>query len=489
MDFYLNEINYSKSEGQITLKFPMNDLFAQKIKKLGFFYENKYFRINSESFAVYFLQKFIGKDTIQTESYQEYKKTIQGEINAIKIKTENLNIAPMVELKGLKQTPLTHQVQAYRFINENKGVCFINDEQGVGKSYEALMYASQLNEEILILCPNFLVSNWKKEIEKSLFNNKDLIHVEGYDRFNKEKTKPYSKIKHIILDEVHNLNVVSSVRYRSCLQLLKNAETKILLSGRDYSSDYFQIYPIFKLLGKYANNRDFRKKFFNSELIDKRMVIHSCKESLLKASTSYFILRRTLKQCRLNSESVFKVHNCELNPKELTKYSQFTREQSFLLNGQGILSISKLLSSFKANHLNKIIRDLQMQSPNEKIIIASQFPSLLDSISKSLPGSNIYSSQNDYIAPITLLNTSQYREGVDLSFSKTLILLDSYSDETKNNQVQKRIERLSQSSENIFIYKMETEYLDKYLRLMPKGLDYQKQIKLISIYLNKFLVA
>jgi len=79
--------------------------------------------------------------------------------------------------------PYSFQEEGVRFILDHN-YCIIGDEMGLGKSLQAIAAALYLGKRTLIVCPAYLRTNWKLEIEKlsNFFVNTATFHKSDHHR-------------------------------------------------------------------------------------------------------------------------------------------------------------------------------------------------------------------------------------------------------------------------------------------------------------------
>lgn len=488
--FSISQITYFKDVDCIGVKFPYNEVFQQKLKSFGFYYEKekKYYLAPSQPFTIYIVKSYCSEKTTRTPLFLELEKRFKNELKVYELKKDNVPHFKY-ENQSLLITPKEHQVLAYNFLVYNNGYAILNDEQGVGKSLEAIMYTSSRPGKTVILCPKNLVFNWECELKKHLGTRTEEYEIFSYDHMSEKTEKLIKKIefKHLIIDEAHKLSNVSSKRFLAINRLSKERESLILLTGKDIESFPMDFYGMLKLLNKGYTQKTFIQNFFFYTFENKRQILGQCKIEKLKAYISSFVIRRYLKDICSKIDRKVIIQNVELGSSELMRFRSECRDKAFLLNGHDVVHLNQLLSIQKEKNCISLVKNLQSQQQKIKIVIASQYLECLESLNKHIPFSAIYDPQKSLEdVSVVLLDSSRYREGIDLSFSDTMIFLDQFADESKNVQTRKRIDRLSQESNTIRAYLLETPYLDKYLRNMPKSLNYEQSLKIIAKYLNKF---
>ena len=163
--------------------------------------------------------------------------------------------------------PDKHQVVGVDFLL-NHHYSLLADEQGVGKTYQALVAACIAGGNILIVCPSSLVENWKKEIDKCLKAPKhtrtfkkqtDPLYFQD-DGFDEIVILTYDQVKYaskvflwadtLIADECQRLKNESTHRYIFFEENLhaSNITRLILASGTPMENRVEEIYTMLTLL-------------------------------------------------------------------------------------------------------------------------------------------------------------------------------------------------------------------------------------------------
>jgi SNF2 family DNA or RNA helicase len=101
------------------------------------------------------------------EKLQKWKFDVSEDLLAFVQKANEKKVQTYL-IEGLKGTPRQFQNEALTFLEYRKGKALITDEQGLGKTLEALMYVQRHRDKIpvVVVCPASLKMNWQKEIEK-----------------------------------------------------------------------------------------------------------------------------------------------------------------------------------------------------------------------------------------------------------------------------------------------------------------------------------
>ncbi len=143
-----------------------------------------------------------------------------------------------------------YQKVGVNFMVQNKK-CMNNDDMGLGKSLQSITVIHHFDfNNVLIICPNSLKSNWQREIIKWIDRDswiiEDRIYKSGIQIMNYEKLIKFAdcsgeKIKLskelfenfelIIFDECHYIKERKAKRTKLALQLAKLCDRVILLTG------------------------------------------------------------------------------------------------------------------------------------------------------------------------------------------------------------------------------------------------------------------
>lgn len=159
-----------------------------------------------------------------------------------------------------------YQKEARDFLLSHKYV-LLGDEQGLGKSIEAISTFRELKGPLLIVCPSMLKFNWAREVEKltddwpdfkhdlqihigksSKFKAGDVVHVISY-----EALKHFPKVIHptaIVFDEAHYMKNLKAKRTIECHSIVSRTapEYCYLLSGTPIKNNVTEFYSLLKLL-------------------------------------------------------------------------------------------------------------------------------------------------------------------------------------------------------------------------------------------------
>lgn len=397
---------------------------------------------------------------------------------------------------------------------ENNFGCLVADDMGVGKTLQAISVLDALqrcntSSKSIIVCPLSLVYNWKNEIEKySSFlkpievigtkKERENIFKDGnYNVFiisysSLSKDIDYIKEKDFlisILDESQFIKNSNSLNYKS-VKLLKS-KYRLALTGTPIENNLNELWSIFNYItpGLLGDKKSFNKKFVTE---------NNNSLNILKDIIKPFYIRREKKDVleSLPKKNVTIV-STKFNEKEQEEYESIRKEAiSFILNNDSNLTtfqknsymFKKLtemrifcckgninsISSSKLELCISLINEIIDRSDNEKIIIFSQFTTVLDFIANHLKENNLkfemltgsdkvnerlkkiesYSNSNDI--KIFLISLKAGGVGLNITAANNVIHFDPWWNIAVENQATDRSYRLGQKR-NVNVYKLIVE--------------------------------
>lgn len=147
-----------------------------------------------------------------------------------------------------------YQKQGISFLVNHKGGMLL-DEQGLGKTVQALKACEQVSPEVLVIvCPAIMQGTWKHHVSTFLSKNTPVfIHsYEWYVKLDNYKTLLKSikgKRVAVIVDESHYIKTPTSKRTKTVQHLLslENIEFKVLLTGTPVTRDVDDLYTQLKV--------------------------------------------------------------------------------------------------------------------------------------------------------------------------------------------------------------------------------------------------
>ncbi|HBF7897131.1 DEAD/DEAH box helicase [Clostridioides difficile] len=292
------------------------------------------------------------------------------------------------------------------------------DEMGLGKTIQTIAFLLSLsNKKSLIVTPTSLIYNWKNEFEKFAPDIKVLlihgskrdrekcfIELENFDvilttygtlRNDLEK---YSEIKfdYCIIDEAQNIKNPVALVTESVKSI--NAENKFALTGTPMENNLLELWSIFDFImpGYLYSKAKFQELFINKEDNVKNL------KKLIKP----FILRRSKKQVMKElPDKIEKNFFVELNKEQKKIYSVYSKDIQDKMKDKNLKKDKIVIFSYltKLRQLcldpSIVVKDYNKKSSkietcleilrdsineNHKILLFSQFTSVLKNISKEL---------------------------------------------------------------------------------------------------------
>ena len=122
-----------------------------------------------------------------------------------------------------------HQIKGVSFLKKAK-YGLLGDEQGLGKTVQAIKAFEECEGIVLIVCPAFLKGTWEKEIKqwspdkrvyqmksgkKKLIEDREGIYIVSYDTLHNFEFLP----KCVVFDEVHYLKNMDAKRTKRAHEL------------------------------------------------------------------------------------------------------------------------------------------------------------------------------------------------------------------------------------------------------------------------------
>ncbi len=423
---------------------------------------------------------------------------------------------------AVRATLRTYQQKGYewmRLLDEIEAGVFLADDMGLGKTLQTICYIAHLAENrsqgnILIICPASLVYNWQNEIrkfapdistvvyhgstrEESLFDHEGvqvIISTYGTIRSDEEfiLTQHFTAV---ILDESHTIKNPSSQITRLIHQL--NAEKRVVLSGTPVMNNTTDLFSQlhFVLPGMFGSREFFKREY--ADPIDLQR--DEKKVMALKKLTAPFILRRTKEQvardlppkteitlwCQMDAEQQSAYNDIRDSVKgtlsEIIKKKGLQKSKLQVL--EGILKLRQLCNSpelvedyrnsnIPSVKLNMLISEIENNLSDHKVLVFSQFTSMLDILSAELDKRGLSHllltgatppkerdrlvqtfNHEDHESRIFLLSLKAGNAGLNLTAADYVFLFDPWWNHAVEQQAIDRTHRIGQQK-SVFAYKM-----------------------------------
>lgn len=455
-------------------------------------------------------------------------------------------IADIEAPKDLQATLRDYQQTGLNWLNflfDFKFSGILADDMGLGKTLQTLTHLSYLKAQkkltlpVLVVVPTSLIANWKNEVEKFTPNLKILSLYGGPERSEAFKQidqadilltsyaliyrdlDKYSRyhFSYIILDEAQKIKNPKTKMF-SAIKSLKS-DCRLALSGTPVENHLGELWAIFSFLmpGFLYNQTAFRK--FYQAPIEKKL--DQDKQKMLNQRVRPFMLRRTKAEVlpELPAKS------------EIIKYTQFDKKQATLYESIRITmekivqeaiaqkglakshitlldallklrqvccdpQLVKLKAAKKVTESAKLqlFLDLlaELLAENRKILVFSQFTSMLSILQRELEQRNISfvkltgatRKREEVIekfdsgqADVFLISLKAGGVGLNLTQADTVIHYDPWWNPAVENQATDRAHRIGQTKA-VFVYKLivENTIEAKILELQKKKLQLQQGI-------------
>lgn len=483
-----------------SLLFKMSDVNGNKL------------RVSKYNFTVIDeLYEAIDDETIQAE-LMEKKKFL------VNTNPEDVAEIPLPANVHAELRPYQHS--GYQWLNYLHKVGWgglLADDMGLGKTLQALTLLQFLKEknqhvQALIVCPTTLLYNWNAESDKFTPDLTKLIHhgsgrsaridtltnvdlvITTYGTLRSD-AEMLSKIDwdYIILDESQAIKNPTS-KVTKAAMLLK-AKNRLALSGTPLQNNTFDLFAQMNFLNPgMLGNKEFFKDSFAMP-IDKFQ--ESTTKEHLRKLVFPFLLRRTKEQVAKDLPDKTEITlYCDMLPEQRKLYDAFKNdyrakilgtidsvgvEKSQLTILQGLTKLRQICDSpailnepvIYENHsvkLNELVRELEENLSDHKVLVFSQFLGMLSLIREKLTEHNIefeyfdgsYTSkqrqaaienfQNNSSCKVFLISLKAGGTGLNLTAADYVYIMDPWWNPAVEQQAIDRTHRIGQTK-NIFAYR------------------------------------
>jgi len=384
---------------------------------------------------------------------------------------------------------MDHQPKAIQFmLAHNYAICA--DEQGLGKTLEAIAVQQASDLTCLVICPATLKLNWKDEYEKftdetsvTVGLKPSKINIVNYENIYK-CTELFMKADMIIIDEAHYLIHLDAQRTTYAHRMIRKylPERLLLLTGtpiRNRVTDFYSLlvlcsYSPIKNNGrlitdKFKTQEAFNKHFANEyqmkvkvtsktgtfyKTVKKYSGIRN--EEELKLFMKHKLIRRLASKVLTLPPLIFKpVQVSYKHDEKLDKaYQAHVKGESFDITAKA--SSAKNVASFTADYVRDIIK-----SGEGPVIVFSDHIAPLDVIEKKLnkkfkvaviTGRTKVEVRHAYVKAFQaneldaiLCSVGAASTGITLTASRNMVLNDEPWDASHMSQLLKRFHRIGQT--------------------------------------------
>jgi SNF2 family DNA or RNA helicase len=503
-----------------------------------------------EKFAEYFNSGEVTEESIRVpkvnfssiaEMYEEefLSKEVKLELAMFRSRLSDFHAINEVQTpKGLQGVLRKYQQQGLNWLNFldefGFGGC-LADDMGLGKTIQVIAFILLQKEKgrneqpCLIVVPTTLIHNWQGELAKfapslniyTLYGAdrpKDVLGFENYDviltsygtmLYDVRFLKKYV-FRSIFLDESQTVKNPSSQRYQAAA-LLKS-RNKIVITGTPVENSTFDLYGQLSLAnpGLLGSRNYFRDHY--STPIDKFKDLKRAME--LQKKVRPFILRRTKKQVATElPDKTEMVIYCEMEEEQRKVYDSYKNEyRNFFLTHKeedlskhsmhvlkGLTKLRQICNSpallkedqFYGNSSSKItllMEEIEAKNGQHKILVFSQFVSMLDLIGKELSqrgiayecltgqsknrAEKVASFQNNEKIRVFLISLKAGGVGLNLTEADYVYLVDPWWNPAVENQAIDRSHRIGQQKSVIAVRLICPDTIEeKIMRLQETKLD------------------
>lgn len=474
-----------------------------------------------EKFAAYFSAGEVTQDAILTpkikfasinELYEDalLDGDVQNELKLYKQKFEGTDSIQEVEVpKGLTATLRHYQKDGLNWLNFlddfNFGSC-LADDMGLGKTIQVLAFILSQREKVkhntnLVVVPASLIFNWKAEVEKfapsikvkTIYAGERTKTTDTFDDYEIILTsygtllsdirflKDY-RFNYIFLDESQLIKNPDSQRYKAVRML--QSRNKVTMTGTPIENNTFDLYGqlSFACPGLFGSKQQFADLY--STPIDQFKDSRRAEE--LQQKIRPFILRRTKEQVAKElPDKTEIVLYCEMGAEQREVYEANKKEiQDFILGKQEdelpkssmhvlksittlrqICNSAALLADGKSylqasSKIDVLMEQIESKAGKHKILVFSQFVTMLDLIKKQLENRGIKyeyltgqtrkraevvsSFQQNADIPVFLISLKAGGTGLNLTQADYVYLVDPWWNPAVENQAIDRAYRIGQ---------------------------------------------
>ncbi|MFD2569211.1 DEAD/DEAH box helicase [Spirosoma soli] len=347
--------------------------------------------------------------------------------------TDHQSINPVETPPDLRATLRSYQQEGLNWLNFLDDLGFggcLADDMGLGKTLQIIAFilsqrAKRETNTNLVVVPTSLLFNWQAEVAKFAPSIKLYTLYGAHRQLDRSEWGQYEiiltsygtllsdarqlkeyRFNYIFLDESQAIKNPDSQRYQAVRQL--RSRNRIVLTGTPIENHTFDLYGQLSfacpgLLGSYQHFKD-----HYSTPIDRFDDRQRAKE--LQRKISPFILRRTKEQVAPElPDKTEMILYCEMGPQQRKVYNAYEQEfRQFLLTTkegdiprlkmhilQGLTKLRQICNSpallgdeeyygDASAKLDTLLEQIQSKSAHHKILVFSQFVSMLDLIRDEL---------------------------------------------------------------------------------------------------------
>ena len=474
-----------------------------------------------DKFAEYFNSGEIVDDMllIPKTNFQTVKELFEDAMldEDVKADIQNLQLR-MMDFGHLKEVAISPDFKGILRPYQQQGLNWLNflddlnfggvlaDDMGLGKTLQIIAFILSQRDKVkrntnLLVVPTSLIFNWQMELKKfapsirvhTIYGADRVKNTDEFDTFEVILTsygtlladvnflKNY-RFNYIFLDESQAIKNPDSQRYKAA-RLLK-ARNRIAVTGTPIENNTFDLYGqlSFACPGLLGTKQYFKDIY--AVPIDKFKVMKRAQE--LQAKIKPFILRRTKQQVAKDlPDKTEMVLYCELRAQQRAIYDAYEREFREYISAttddilrrepmnvlKGLTKLRQICDSpmlltgekppgNESAKIEVLIEQIESKSPRHKILVFSQFVTMLELIKKELVARNIKFSwltgssrnreatvkefQNNSEVRVFLISLKAGGVGLNLTEADYVYLVDPWWNPAVENQAIDRTHRIGQ---------------------------------------------
>lgn len=348
----------------------------------------------------------------------------------------------LADFENIREAEVPQELHAELRAYQKQGISWLNfldeynfggclaDDMGLGKTLQVIAFVLLQRKKVahntnLVVVPTSLIFNWQAEVQKfapsirlhTIYGSNRMRHTKDLDQYEIVLTSYGTLLSditylrnytfnYIFLDESQNIKNIESQRY-AAVRLLKS-RNKIAITGTPVENNTLDLYAqlSFACPGLLGSKQSF--KYLFSIPIDQFKSSKRAKE--LQQKVAPFVLRRTKKDvARELPDKTEMVLYCPMGEaqrkvydtyeKELRDYIEDKLEDDLLKNSihvlRGMTRLRQICDSplllpdeklygDESSKIEVLMEQIENKSPVHKILVFSQFVSMLDLIKKEL---------------------------------------------------------------------------------------------------------
>lgn len=394
--------------------------------------------------------------------------------------------------KNFKGTLRSYQVEGYKWLKHLSKLGLggiLADEMGLGKTIQTIAFVlSEEGKRFIIVAPTSLIYNWEAEFMKFANSLKiGVVHGSGRDKILKNIQDydviltTYGTLKsdsdfyksisfdYCFIDEAQNIKNYEAENSRTVKRI--NSKVNFALTGTPIENNLMELWSIFDFVnpGYLYTSEEFKRKFVTGDVdLD-----------TLKSLINPFILRRTkievakdlpdkiekqiLVEMTREQSDIYKAYTKSIKEKLMVKEKNKIEVFSYLTKLRQICLDPSLIVEDYVGESGKVKVALKLIEDAEgKVLLFSQFTSVLDKLAKMLEGKNINYFHIDGKTPsktridrvhdfnnstgknVFLISLKAGGTGLNLTSATTVIHFDPWWNPAVEDQATDRAHRIGQ---------------------------------------------